>query len=334
MNKPIVLRSDCSIEGCRFIQGFKYKTGQQVPLYELTTTGALNQLIGYAKYLNKDYGNVYYRGTDFMYDNIRPSIMRKRVRGEANDLNNLINQIKKDTYLSSSLNLLETIKPHSIEDHRYNKKVERINKYIIEGMLQHYSGITRFADVVNNHWIALWMGLHNFKVQGEGKRYVSCTKRSITIDSIIHSLGINDVRHTIVYDQSKLFVYVILLAMPYSNDSQMMGVSETLELVEVDLRKAIPSFYLRPHAQHALVIRKKDNGEKSHDADYYDMASQAIGMLRVRIDIVDKWLGNGELVTTDNLFPSPSIDLGYNSLLKNKIFLDLKHPNIHIQKYY
>lgn len=99
-----------------------------------------------------------------------------------------------------------------------------------------------------------------------------------------------------------------------------MGVTETRELVEVDLRKAIPSFYLRPHAQHALVVRKRDDGEKSHDADYYDMASQAIGILRVRVDVANQWLDNGDLASKGNLFPSPSVDQGYNSLLKNKIF--------------
>lgn len=336
MRTPTILRKDCRINGCLFIKNFKFKTDVTVPLYELSTTGALNQLIGYGKYLNKEYGNVYYQGTDFPYDNIKPSIMRKRVRGEANDLNNLINQIKSDTYLCSSLKLLPTIKPNSVDDHKHNKKVERINKYIIEGMLQHYSGITRFIDVVNNHWIALWMGLHSFKQHGESNKYIACLKRSITIEKIINNLKFDntDSNKPIILDQSDFFVYVILLAMPYSTDSQIMGVYETEELVEVDLRKALPSFYLRPHAQHALVIRKRDLGEKSHDANYYDMASQAIGILRVRIDIVDQWLGNGDLVSKENLFPSPSIDHGYNGLLKNTIFTDLRHPKIHIKKYF
>lgn len=108
--------------------------------------------------------------------------------------------------------------------------------------------------------------------------------------------------------------------MPYSTSKPIMGVSETEEFVEVDLRKALPSFYLGPHAQHALVIRKRDDGKKSHDAKYYDLSHQAIGILRVLIDIADQWLGNGALVTKDNLFPSPSVDQGYNGLLKKLNF--------------
>lgn len=102
---------------------------------------------------------MYYRGVDNLYSNVKPSIMRKRVRGEANDLTKLITEIKNDEYLVFSLNLMTTIKPHSVNDNKYNKKVQRINKYIIEGMHQHYSGITRFIDVVDNHWIAFMDGI-------------------------------------------------------------------------------------------------------------------------------------------------------------------------------
>lgn len=231
---------------------------------------------------------------------------------------------------------MQTIRPRSIVDNKYNKRVKRINKYIIEGMLQHYSGITRFIDVVNNHWIALWMGLHRFKPIGEGGKYVSCIKREISMGALMEdlvTLGSSSI-HSVDIENHDLYVYILLLGMPYSTETPIMGVSETSELVEVDLRKALPSFYLRPHAQHALVIRKRDNGEKSHDAKYYDLSRQAIGILRIRIDIADKWLGNGILLSKENLFPSPAVDQGYNRLLKNAIFMNLRHPDIRIAKYF
>lgn len=46
------------------------------------------------------------------------------------------------------------------------------------------------------------------------------------------------------------------------------------------------------------------------------MAPAVVGILRFRIDIVDKWLGNGMLVTQENLFPPPSMDKGYDQLLR------------------
>ena len=48
------------------------------------------------------------------------------------------------------------------------------------------------------------------------------------------------------------------------------------------------------------------------------MASQVTTILRVRIDRVIEWLGEGSLFTQDNLFPSPSIDQGYNNLLMHE----------------
>ena len=50
-----------------------------------------------------------------------------------------------------------------------------------------------------------------------------------------------------------------------------------------------------------------------------------------KIDISDNWVGNGYLMTESNIFPSPSLDQGYNTLLmRTDIF---KHP-FEIVKYF
>ena len=46
------------------------------------------------------------------------------------------------------------------------------------------------------------------------------------------------------------------------------------------------------------------------------MASQVIGILRIRIDLADQWLGEGQLLSQANLFPSPMNDYGYDLLLQ------------------
>ena len=115
----------------------------------------------------------------------------------------------------------------------------------------------------------------------------------------------------------QMYTYVLLIAMPYPQGEPNMGISETEDFVEVDLRRALPSIYLRPHAQHALVIRRREKGNTYNRADYYDMSSQIVAILRIRIDRVAEWLGDGALLTQSNLFPSPSIDQGYNNLLLN-----------------
>ncbi|MDE6290871.1 MAG: FRG domain-containing protein [Muribaculaceae bacterium] len=335
LKSPCILPNTNTGNGAQFIQTFRFGNGHEVPIYNVENEAAFNQLIGYAKYLNANYGSVYYRGVNALYDNVRPSIMRKRSRGIAEDLTSLIHNINDNDKLKRSLHLLSYQKPQNRTDynvHNNNKKIKRNNKYRIEALLQHYCGFTRFLDVVDNHWIALWMGLHDFHECGEGSKYVSCIKREVLPIDILFYLNGKNSRADVPDEEfpDKCYEYILLMAFPEEGGASINGVYETQEFVLVDLRKALPSFYLRPHAQHALVMRRRDRGEDSYDASYYDMASQVVGIIRVRIDIADKWVGNGILVKKDNMFPLPSIDAGYNSLLKNSVF---KHP-FEIKKYF
>ena len=87
------------------------------------------------------------------------------------------------------------------------------------------------------------------------------------------------------------------------------------------MRKSLPSVFLRPHAQHGIVVRRKLANE-TQAADY-DMSSQVIGILRMRVDRVKSWLGDGDLLSQANLFPPPTADYGYDILLsRNDLFSD------------
>ncbi len=297
---------------------FNFKEGTKVPLYDIEHMAAFNQLIGHAKFLNARYGNVYYRGVNGLYDNVLPSIMRGRKFGDAAALNRLLANICDNKYFKQSLKLRD-IPCHSCPNEYYlSNEIRRKNRYCVEGLLQHYAGNTRFIDVVDNHWVALWMGLHKFTMIGKGFHYCKCEKRFFSLGDIYQSISIKGCP----IDKSRssddgIYEYILLLAMPYAARNPESGIVETDDFVEVDLRKTLPSFYLRPHAQHALVVRRRDNGNFSAKplAEYYDMASQVIAILRVRIDRASEWLGNGNLLTSTNLFPSPSVDQGYNNLL-------------------
>ncbi len=61
---PTLLTSKSTAYGSRFIEKFKFKNGHEVSLYEVDEMAAFNQLIGHAKFLNAQYGNVYYRGVN------------------------------------------------------------------------------------------------------------------------------------------------------------------------------------------------------------------------------------------------------------------------------
>ncbi len=330
MTKPIILPEQFTKDGTKFIKRFRFVCGHSVPVFEVDNLAAFNQLIGYSKFVNRDYGTVYYRGTNGLFETVRPSIMRGRKRGQALDITELIHKIEADEYLNPSLQLENTIAPDKgniIATTKQNKRIRRCNKYRIEGLLQHYAGFTRFVDIVDNHWIALWMGLHRFDSCGEGKKFIKCTKRELTPFDVLSRVKDPSTAHLL---SEELYVYILLLAFPDRNVESYNGVVETSELVLVDLRKALPSFYLRPHAQHALVMRRRDSGEKSTNASYYDLAEEVVGILRVRIDVAARWLGDGQLVSQENMFPSPSVDNGYNGLLKNQLF---QYP-FEIKKYF
>ena len=49
------------------------------------------------------------------------------------------------------------------------------------------------------------------------------------------------------------------------------GVYEGSETKLVDLRKVLPSYFLRPHAQHAYMLRKTEN----YPEDYSDLIYEA-----------------------------------------------------------
>ena len=96
------------------------------------------------------------------------------------------------------------------------------------------------------------------------------------------------------------------------------GVGISDDIIEVDLRKALSSIFLRPHAQHGLVVKKVNH---LGTLEGFDMATEVIGILRIRIDKVALWLGSGDFLSLNNLFPATAFDTGYDILLsRNDIF--------------
>ena len=330
---PIILTSNSRVDGSRYIEDYQFKNGTVVPLYDVEKMSAFNQLIGHAKFLNAEYGNVYYRGVNGLFDNVLPSIMRNRKKAEALDLNHQLSRICDDVYFHKSLKLRDMPKRLYAKTYYLGNEITRKNKYRVEGMMQHYAGNTRFLDVVDNHWVALWMGLHNFVMLGRKSSFCKCEKRELSVGDIYQSLDNSGCPVMISRPSNDgIYEYILLLAMPYAESNPRCGIIETDDFVEVDLRKTLPSFYLRPHAQHALVIRRRDIAPiEKVPASYYDMASQVIAILRVRVDRASLWLGNGNLLTASNLFPSPSLDQGYNNLLMHPELFD--NP-FEIIKYY
>lgn len=106
-------------------------------------------------------------------------------------------------------------------------------------------------------------------------------------------------------DHLFLFLYVA-----DTNTSNFRGVYMGEKTYTIDLRKALPSNFLRPCSQHGWVVRGKNVN--------YDFDSQISCVIRVNIDLAKEMLGSGTLLSQDNFFPDETIDQGYNILLERQ----------------
>lgn len=179
-----------------------------------------------------------------------------------------INAMRTDDYITKFFSL----------DNKEIRGWERYQSILIESVLQHYGANTFCMDFVDNHWCALWFGLYNF------------------VDNhYIKRIGTDE----------KLYVYLYLAD---TNGACVRGMYIGEDTYTVDLRKALPSTFSRPAAQHGWIVRKHNREKCNYD-------DRVIGVLEINVSDAAKWLGEGELLSQENFFPDFSRDQGYKVLL-------------------
>lgn len=268
----------------------QYSSGHSVSIFEVSDYRALNQLIGYAKFINTEYGDVYYRGEVRLHDTLLPSISRGKSQDRfAKDLNSAINKALADE---------KFIKTAKLSGFKGNKNPS----LVMEAMLQHYGYSTHFIDVVDNHWIALWFGLNKFVRIKNLKEYCFYEERKVNPIELINAKP--DAKDDI-------YQYMILVAVDNNAAPVERGIYIGNDMITIDLRSSLPSMFLRPHAQHGLAIKR--NRHETHAS--FDISENVIAIIRLRIDKVATWIGSGSLLSNENLFPSPAFDYGYEVLL-------------------
>lgn len=179
---------------------------------------------------------------------------------------------------------------------KYNKRINgmksnvksfsQYDKVVLEPLLQHYGIKTPYIDLVDNVWVALWFALHQART---------------TI--------INSHEYVYFYDNESEYSYILLVATDAIMPDDKHGVYLGSKTILIDLRKALPSYFLRPHAQHAYMMRKVD----AYPEDYSDLV---IGIAKIPTSLGLKWLGANEFLTVSSLFPAAYFDSGYSILLK------------------
>lgn len=158
---------------------------------------------------------------------------------------------------------------------------DKYKSVIIESALQHYGASTYCMDFVDNHWCALWFGLYKFQNGTYSKR---------------------------TDNDDFLYLYMYLAD---TNGSCIRGMYIGEDTYTVDLRKALPSCFLRPAAQHGWIVRQKTRTNCTYD-------SNVVCVAKIQVADAAKWLGEGELLSQDNFFPNYDIDQGYHILLQRQ----------------
>jgi hypothetical protein len=126
-------------------------------------------------------------------------------------------------------------------------------------LLQHYGIRSPWLDLVDNAWVALWFACHRAVVTGTNQNYLHFER---------------------LPSSSSEFVYVLLLQadnVVQSAPGHWRGTSYQI----IDLRVASPSTYLRPHAQHGLLIRStRDISRIDATLADVDLLPAVVGTLR------------------------------------------------------
>ena len=94
---------------------------------------------------------------------------------------------------------------------------------------------------------------------------------------------------------NKGYGYIYVLSAGKKN-SDIDNIVKTDKLYEVvDLRKSIPSLYLRPHAQHGILIKKNPIRNRLTTSKT-NMYNDIIAKLRIRKTTIIKWINNSKLL--------------------------------------
>jgi hypothetical protein len=156
----------------------------------------------------------------------------------------------------------------------------------VEPLLQQYGLGTTWLDLVDNAWVALWFACHEQHSKGHFAHHV---KRSATDNA---------------------FAFVAVFDVGEQAATRFGGVSTSADSGTrlVDLRQSAPSVYLRPHAQHGLMV--------SSTTQSPDLARLLVGIIRISLRDALDWLGESQFLSPHGFFPPSSVDEGYRRLLE------------------
>ena len=240
-----------------------------IQVFHATSAHSLIQAAGYLKHTRakKDKKGVFFRGQTRLYPSLGPTLLRGINDGSPN--------IRRRNLLNTFLDKLDTDK----------KALRAVDKGCREALLQHYGIRTTWIDVVDNIWVALWFACHLAKgLSRGGEAYLHFEKRIPGSHT-----SSNPPYAYVLLLESAFFEPVAGLPGHYRDDR-----SET-----INLRIAAPSHFVRPHAQHGVLVRRLSKT----GLPVGDCSALHVGTIRVELAAALDWLGSATTLTSHSLFP-------------------------------
>lgn len=282
---------------------------------------------------------------------------KRRWNKEAKEKNELLDK-QIDAIIDDS-DLLKQI-AYNFDCSDENNRLEM--QIVIESLLQHYGGSTRCMDFVDNHWIALWFGLYQWISYREKsdmpvecfykKRTLKLPKKSWQdLQETMRRKFFNELKSNIgsapiaqsqdelnkllkkysrklafAEDQSLYILLFVADTLPKNEVTQHAGIYSSAQMTVVDLRRALPSVFLRPGAQHGWTVKMKSPKKNMNRGDY-SFAKNIVAILRIPLTLADELIG-GALLSQENLFPPEDYDQGYRILLQRQELSMTKEENL------
>ena len=228
---------------------------------------------------------VYFRGQTSLMPNARifkPSAYRAQNGKD-------VKQERADEKIGAQVKILQ----------ENSENMKHLDKRVVEGVLQHYGLRSRWIDAVDNIWTALWFACHT---QLSGNKNEEC---------------VHYVRRDLLCERAEnKYCYILLLGIDTSDmkSSGIPGFIGDKSGEVLDLRYALPSFYIRPHIQHGILVRLME----SVGHPRYDMSPLLQSIVRIDLDVALQWIDRGFSFEASDMFPPPAFDTGLDELFRTE----------------